>query len=164
MAAAPPLPPCRVQGLTLIELLVTMTILVMLLMAAVPFTLNWGHSAKTLEAKGSLVQAYAHAKALALRNPCGIAANASPNAAANLQASISGTVITLAVQVPSGCTYSYSWSTNLPSGVTLTLGGTAPVSGTPVTVALDNRGMPNSGTGYVLSRGGTQNDETGTLR
>lgn len=163
MAAAPALTPCRVQGLTLIELLVTITILVMLLMAAVPFTLNWGHSARTLEAKGTLVQAYSHTKALALRNPCGIAVNASPNTAANLQISTDGTTIALTVQPPAGCTYTHGWAANLPSGVTLTVGGAAPASGTPINIAIDNRGMPTGATGFVLSRGGTQNDETGTL-
>jgi len=164
MAAAPALPPCRVQGLTLIELLVTITILVMLLMTAVPFTLDWGRSAKTLEAKGALVQAYGHTKALALRNPCRIAENASPSTAANLQISTDGTTVALTVQPPTGCSYAHNWSANLPSGVTLTIGGVAPVSGTPVNIALDNRGMPAGATGYVISRGGTQNDETGTLR
>lgn len=161
--SAPALPPCRVQGLTLIEIMVTLTILVALLMTAVPFTIDWGHSAKTLDAKGTLIQAYSHTKALALRNPCNIAASASPSTAANLRISTDGTTIALTTQVPTGCTYAHDWSANLPSGVTLTIGGSAPVSGTPINIAIDNRGMPVGGTGFVLSRGGTQNNETGTL-
>jgi len=166
MAAAPALPPCRVQGLTLIEILVTLTILVALLMTAVPFTIDWGHSAKTLEAKGTLVQAYSHAKALALRNPCNIAVSASTNTAANLQISTDGMTIALAVQAPIGCTYTHGWSASLPSGVTLAIGTASPISptsGTPINIAIDNRGMPTVATDFVLSRGGTQNEEKGTL-
>ena len=41
--------------------------------------------------------------------------------------------------------------------------GTLLTPGTPLTVALDNRGLPAASTPFILRRGGHQNDETGTL-
>jgi hypothetical protein len=43
------------------------------------------------------------------------------------------------------------------------LNGTLLTSGTPLTVELDNRGLPAASTPFILRRGGHQNDETGTL-
>ena len=65
------------RGFTLIELMVTLAILAMLLLMAAPLAADWVHGARTLQARGTLVQGFAHAKALALRNPC-----ADPNATA----------------------------------------------------------------------------------
>ncbi|GGI21678.1 pilus assembly FimT family protein [Oxalicibacterium faecigallinarum] len=154
--SAPALPPGRVQGLTLIEILVTLTILVALLMTAVPFTLDWGHSAKTLEAKGTLIQAYSHAKALALRNPCGASA---VNNAASLEITINSP-IDLAIKTPA-CTYTdtHSWSAKLPSNVEFIQDAVTPATGSVITLVLNNRGMLTNRTTVILRRGGSQNDE-----
>ncbi|CAN5233210.1 hypothetical protein BH10PSE16_BH10PSE16_22950 [soil metagenome] len=56
--------------------------------------------------------------------------------------------------VPGGATV--YWKTDYPASVSTTLS-----SATPLTLGLDNRGTPLSATGYTLSRGGAQNDETG---
>ena len=165
-------PATAARGFTLIELLVTVAIVAVLALMAAPLTIDWVHGARTLQARGTLVQAYASAKALALRNPCE-APNASGASAATLEADTDGATITLRVraQGAAGCSYlathpNPQWEGRLPDGVALTLGGTLPAPGTPRTLALDNRGLPTGSgnvTQFVLRRGGTQNDETGTL-
>lgn len=157
------------RGFTLIELLVTLAILAMLLLMAAPLAADWVHGARTLQARGTLVQGFAQAKALALRNPCE-APNATGTHAAALQAQTDGATVTLNVlaQGGSGCAHLVArpnpqWSARLPGGVGLTLNGTLLTPGTPLTVALDNRGLPAASTPFILRRGGHQNDETGTL-
>ena len=159
------------RGFTLIELMVTLAILAMLLLMAAPLAADWVHGARTLQARGTLVQGFENAKALALRNPC-----ADPNAtgtppAAALQAQTDGATVTLNVlaQGGSGCALlgarpNPQWTARLPDGVGLTLNGTLlTTSSTPLTVNLDNRGLPAASTPFILRRGGHQNDETGTL-
>ena len=94
-------------------------------------------------------------------------------AAAALEAKIEGTTVTLNVlalpQGVSGCALlgarpNPQWTARLPDGVGLTLNGTLlTTSSTPLTVNLDNRGLPDPSTSFTLRRGGEQNDETGTL-
>ena len=161
------------RGFTLIELMVTLAILAMLLLMAAPLAADWVHGARTLQARGTLVQGFENAKALALRNP-----RADPNAtgtpaAAALAAKIEGTTVTLNVlalpQGVSGCALLVTrpdpqWTARLPDGVGLTLNGTLlTTSSTPLTVNLDNRGLPAASIPFTLRRGGHQNDETGTL-
>lgn len=156
----------RLRGFTLIELLVTLAVLAVLALAAVPLTVDWIHRARTLEARGLLLQGYAAAKAVALRNPCAMPLDAADGAAA-LQASTDGTTVTLRVTAD-GCNYlqahpNRQWSALLPGGVALTLDGTLlDVATTPLTLALG--GLPDAASAtFTLSRGGSQNDETGTL-
>ena len=158
------------RGFTLIELMVTLAILAMLLLMAAPLAADWVHGARTLQARGTLVQGFENAKAQALRNP-----GANPNAtgtpaAAALEAKIEGATVTLNVlaQGGSGCALlgarpNPQWTARLPDGVGLTLNGTLLTTGTPLTVNLDNRGLPAASTPFILRRGGHQNDETGTL-
>ena len=159
------------RGFTLIELMVTLAILAMLLLMAAPLAADWVHGARTLQARGTLVQGFENAKALALRNPC-----ADPNAtgapAAVLQAETDGATVTLNVLAQQGgsvCALlgarpNPQWTARLPDGVGLTLNGTLlTTSSTPLTVQLDNRGLPAASTPFILRRGGHQNDETGTL-
>ena len=166
------------RGFTLIELMVTLAILAMLLLMAAPLAADWVHGARTLQARGTLVQGFENAKALALRNPC---AAPDPDAAdphtalhaAALQAETDGTTVTLNVlalpQGVSGCALlgarpNPQWTARLPDGVGLTLNGTLlTTSSTPLTVNLDNRGLPAASIPFTLRRGGHQNDETGTL-
>ena len=160
------------RGFTLIELLVTLAILAMLLLMAAPLAADWVHSARTLQARGTLVQGFENAKALALRNPCADPNATGTPAAAALEAKIEGTTVTLNVlalpQGVSGCALldarpNPQWTARLPDGVGLTLNGTLLTTGTPLTVNLDNRGLPAASIPFILRRGGHQNDETGTL-
>ena len=168
------------RGFTLIELMVTLAILAMLLLMAAPLAADWVHGARTLQARGTLVQGFENAKALALRNPCG-APNETQAYAAVLQAEldVDGTTVMLNVRaqdkdavVPPGgsvCALLVTrpdpqWTARLPDGVGLTLNGTPLTSSsTPPPVKLDNRGVPTTSTSFILRRGGHQNDETGTL-
>lgn len=161
------------RGFTLIELLVTLAILAMLLLMAAPLAADWVHGARTLQARGTLVQGFENAKALALRNPCADPNATGTPAAAALEAKIEGTTVTLNVlalpQGVSGCALlgarpNPQWTARLPDGVGLTLNGTLlTTSSTPLTVNLDNRGLPAASIPFTLRRGGHQNDETGTL-
>ena len=160
------------RGFTLIELMVTLAILAMLLLMAAPLAADWVHGARTLQARGTLVQGFENAKALALRNPCADPNATGTPAAAALQAQTDGTTVTLNVlalpQGVSGCALldarpNPQWTARLPDGVGLTLNGTLLTTGTPLTVNLDNRGLPAASTPFILRRGGHQNDETGTL-
>ena len=76
------------RGFTLIELMVTLAILAMLLLMAAPLAADWVHGARTLQARGTLVQGFENAKALALRNPCAIGSG--------------GTVVTFKASVQDG--------------------------------------------------------------
>lgn len=161
------------RGFTLIELMVTLAILAMLLLMAAPLAADWVHGARTLQARGTLVQGFENAKALALRNPCADPNATGTPAAAALEAKIEGTTVTLNVlalpQGVSGCALldarpNPQWTARLPDGVGLTLNGTLlTTSSTPLTVTLDNRGLPAASIPFTLRRGGHQNDETGTL-
>lgn len=161
------------RGFTLIELMVTLAILAMLLLMAAPLAADWVHGARTLQARGTLVQGFENAKALALRNPCADPNATGTPAAAALEAKIEGTTVTLNVlalpQGVSGCALlgarpNPQWTARLPDGVGLTLNGTLlTTSSTPLTVNLDNRGLPAASIPFTLRRGGNQNDETGTL-
>lgn len=163
------------RGFTLIELMVTLAILAMLLLMAAPLAADWVHGARTLQARGTLVQGFENAKALALRNPCADPNATGTPAAAALEAKIEGTTVTLNVlalpQGVSGCALlgarpNPQWTARLPDGVGLTLNGTLlTTSSTPLTEKLDNRGLPVSAASipFTLRRGGHQNDETGTL-
>ena len=161
------------RGFTLIELMVTLAIMAMLLLMAAPLAADWVHGARTLQARGTLVQGFENAKALALRNPCADPNATGTPAAAALEAKIEGTTVTLNVlalpQGVSGCALlgarpNPQWTARLPDGVGLTLNGTLlTTSSTPLTVNLDNRGLPAASIPFTLRRGGHQNDETGTL-
>lgn len=158
-------------GFTLIELLVVIAILALLATMAAPFTMDWVYGSQTREARGKLNQAYATAKALALRNPLKAEGTGS---AALLRAVMANDVITLLVcpgdpvLTGTGATCvsghaSVAWQASLPAKVGLTLGGTTVSTSASATLKLNNRGMPDSGSSFTLSRGGSNNDETGTL-
>jgi hypothetical protein len=56
------------------------------------------------------------------------------------------------------------WTTSYFGPVTTTINGVAIATSTPATVDFDNRGAPQLGAVvYKISRGGSQNDETGTF-
>lgn len=179
-------PPLRTRGFTLIELVVTLAIMALLLFMAVPLATDWTYSARTLQARGTLVEGFAQAKALALRNPCA-APNGTGTHAATLRATTDGEKVTLSVlaqvnesllaqsdeslltQGDGSCTHltarpNPQWSASLPEGVTLTRNGTKLVTGARDNLNIDNRGLLSASSEFTLSRGGTQNDETITLQ
>ena len=153
-----------VSGFTLVELLVTITIMAVLLLGAVPAVNDWIHAAQAQEARGRLVQGYGVAKALALRNPGRV--GVPPAAAAGLRVVTLDDVSTLLVcresPTAAACVVggaSLVWEAALPVGVKIAIGGVAATA----TVSITSRGIPTTATSYTVSRGGPQNDETGTL-
>jgi len=154
-------------GLTLIELMVTIAILLLLLLTAIPLVDEWIYSAQTREARSKLIQAYGSAKALALRNPTKAIL---PNSAAGLRIVTSGTTSTLLVckgnPTDTACavngTNFYS-AFELPSNVGVAIAGVTATSSAPQIIGITNRGIPISTTTYTVSRGGIQNNESGIL-
>ena len=106
------------RGMTLIELAITLVLMAMLLLMAIPFARAWVDSNRQLQVRSQLWEAVAQARALALRNPSAISLpdHASAlllyNAAAN----------TLSVEPVASSTASsttdipVTWSANLVSG------------------------------------------------
>ncbi len=154
----------RQQGFTLVELLVTLAITSMVLLASAPYLSDWTYSRQIKDANSKLMSAYGLAKALALRNP-----EAAPAAAPAAGIKVVTGSSTRAIYVCKGdpasaaCTTGGSnvlWSADFPAAISMTLGGSSVTSGSAVTVAIDNRGVPTTGLvyGYTLSRGGSAND------
>jgi prepilin-type N-terminal cleavage/methylation domain-containing protein len=56
-------------GFTLIELMITIAIMALLLLAALPFTRDWVDSNRQMQARHLMWEAMAQTRALALRNP-----------------------------------------------------------------------------------------------
>ena len=159
----------RQRGFTLVELLVTLTITSLVLLASAPYLSDWTYSRQIKDANGKLLSAYGMAKALALRNP-----EAAPAAAPAAGIKVVTGASTRALYVCKGDPASAAcatgganllWSADFPAAIRMTLGGSSVTSGSAVTLAINNRGVPTSGTvyGYTLSRGGPTNDISRSL-
>lgn len=157
----------RDQGFTLIELMVTIALLALIMLASLPLTAGWVHSAQTAEARSKLEQAFGFAKALAMRNPCN---QVGSNQAARLTVKVGNETT---VEVRSGCqatdddaTDPPIWKAVLPSGVAVQLkDATSPITAKD-SIALTNRGelvSPDEGSAFKLSKGSQSNDQTGRL-
>lgn len=57
------------RGFTLIELMIGLTIMALLLLAAAPFTQAWVDGTRQMRARSNLVEAVSQARSLAMRNP-----------------------------------------------------------------------------------------------
>jgi prepilin-type N-terminal cleavage/methylation domain-containing protein len=155
------------RGFTLVELMVTITIVGLLLVMAGPLASDWVYGAQTHTARTQLIEGFDVAKALALRNPNNVVL---PSAVAGMRVTTDGTTTTVLVCTGSaaaaGCVAggaSVLWSTTYSGLVTTTINGATAVVGTPLTIDIDNRAEPSTGTAYTLARGGSQNNETGSL-
>ena len=111
----------RQRGMSLIELMVTVTLMFIIALAGVPLTKAWVDSAHQREAAGTMAEGLGRAKALAMRNPGGIADPAQPAAFACLSGS------TVAVARPDQSTAcgkgTLAWSASLPGGSSIALSG-----------------------------------------
>jgi len=111
------------RGMSLIELMVTVTLMCIIALVGVPLTKAWVDSAHQREAAGILAEGLGRARALAMRNPGGIADPAQPGAFVCLTGS------TVAVARPDQSTAcgkgTLAWSASLPIGSSIALPGKA---------------------------------------
>jgi len=155
------------RGFTLVELMITIAIVGILLVMAGPLATNWIISAQTHAARTQLIEGFDVAKALALRNPNGVAL---PSAAAGMKVMTDGTTTTVLVctgsSTAAGCVSngsSVQWSTTYSGLVSTTINGVTAAVGSPLTLDIDNRAEPSIGTAFTLARGASSNNETGSL-
>lgn len=142
-------------GFSLIELLVTISILAILLAIGVPLTTTWVQRARVSEATSKLSQAYGLALALAQRNPNGSAQGA---AAAGLKLVDQGVLV--CAGDPTSCaagSTAVKWKATFPSNAAVAIGA----SGVK-TLALDNTGIPLATSDFTVSCG--NESESGTLK
>ncbi len=149
------------RGFTLVEMMVSSSIASIALMSSAPFLSDWTYSRQTKDANSKVLSAYRLAKALALRNPEGVGVTA---AAAGVKLVTGSQLRVLYVCKGDPATAACGngganvlWSADFPAVVTMTLGGASVAGSSPVTLALNNRGAPTTGTvlRYTLSRGGS---------
>lgn len=157
------------QGLTLIELMVTLVVMAFLLLLGVSLGGDWVNGARTQQARSDLEQGWGVAKALALRNPCQTLEGQAAAVMTLQHLANDGYQLRVdAVAGASACSYLTgrtlpTWSVVLPAGVQVSIDGAALSAGTPRTWSINNRGLlvnPADNTSLVVQRGGTQNDET----
>lgn len=115
--------------------MVVLTIAMVLLLASVPLARSWMANARLGQAESQLLQAYAKARALALRNP--LAATGSTTAASLRIRDLRR------VEVYEGSSGTLAWSATLPAGVDswLAVDAAAASAGCGNTLSLDNAGL-----------------------
>lgn len=105
------------RGLSLIELMVTLALLAFLLSVGLPLTSGWVQSAHQRDAVGMLTEALGRAKALALRNPQGLADQSQPVAVTCLGKSTLSVVAASAKGVD--CGVGRAWAAQLPADASI---------------------------------------------
>ncbi|MEJ6004117.1 prepilin-type N-terminal cleavage/methylation domain-containing protein [Paucibacter sp. AS339] len=139
------------SGLSLIEMMVSITIMMLLALAVAPFASSWGSQAAVRQTQHMLQQAMSQLKANALRNPSGVSASA-----AAVLISVPGQLCVLSgLPAALNCNQG-GWVAQPPAGVTLN-------GALSQCIALDSTGMPvvatvggvNCGTAmnFVISKG-----------
>lgn len=116
--------------------MIVLTIAMLLLLASVPLARSWMANARLGQAESQLLQAYAKARAVALRNP--LAATGSMTAASLRIRDLRR------VEVYEGSSGALAWSATLPAGVDswLAADAAAASAGCSNTQPLDNAGLP----------------------
>ncbi len=118
------------RGVTLIELMIGLLIMVLLMLAALPFGVHWADGNRQLQMRSELVEGMAQARAIALRNP---SAQRSGVTAATLQLRAG----VLEVVVPGASTP--LWTSTVRSGTTFKLSGS---TGFASAAAMSSSGNP----------------------
>ncbi|AOY00669.1 prepilin-type N-terminal cleavage/methylation domain-containing protein [Jeongeupia sp. USM3] len=136
------------RGFTLIELMITIAILALLLAVGVPFTQRWGQSARVQQVESTLKQGFAHAKAVALRNPTG----ATTGSAAVLR--LEGDDLVVCEGAVTCTTANAVWRGSKPTSTTISLNGLATTGG----LGFSNQGMATASS-YTVSDGDETSDE-----
>lgn len=142
------------RGVTLIELMIVVVITLLLVLLGVPLASRWTHGSHVTESYGLLMQGYDQLRAVALRNPDGVAFGLT---AAGMKL-IDGRTLLVCRGNPAGpdCDddgSALAWSADLVrgNGVQITIGGDANAE-----IALDNTGMPittPTARDYVIRKG-----------
>jgi prepilin-type N-terminal cleavage/methylation domain-containing protein len=156
-------------GFTLVELLVTLAITSILLLASATYLNDWTYNRQLKDAKSKLLSSFVQARAMALRNPNAVRGDALIAAGVRLDTGVSNSTLFICAGDPvdtTGCAAggrSLLSSVNFPATIALTLR----LSGNNVNSILLNRSglptTPNQVYGYTLSLGGSANDVSGTL-
>lgn len=145
----------QLAGLTLIELAVTLVILAFLAMVAAPFSMAWANNAAVAQALATVREADTRARAVALRNPKGIADATLPAAMIKLDASAN--TFSLYSCDANPCTTTsgnLAWKASIPSGASVQLSGSSSAN-----VNYNNRGLALDSSGntvaltYSISKG-----------
>jgi prepilin-type N-terminal cleavage/methylation domain-containing protein len=164
----------KCSGFTLIEVVVTLAIVALLVLATAPLASDWVYRSTTHTALTQVTLGFNVAKALALQNPNAVAV---PTAAAGMKITTDGTTTTVYVCTGSsagtgctgtGCTAaalgaSVKWCTTYSGLVTTSLNALAATTTTSLTLDFDNRGEPSAATAFTFTRGNSSNNETVTL-
>jgi len=152
-------------GFSLVEWMVVVSLTAMLGLVTIPFTSDWGHSADCRTAASVLSFGFSKARAVAMRNP---AAAAQGSAAAGMKVSLGSSQAQVYVcrgsASSTGCVSggtSVLWTGQYRATVATTVGGATLSKTNTLTIDVDNRGTPLSGTSFNLTLGGAS--EVGTF-
>ena len=116
-------------------MMVTVTVMLLLAVAAAPFTSSWGSQASVRQTQTLLMQGMSQLKALALRNPSA----SSGNSAADVLVAVPGRLcVRPGVPAALDCS-SVSWTSTPPASIKLN-------NASSQCVALDSGGMPVAAT------------------
>ena len=155
---------------------VVLAISTLLLMGGTQLSTRWVSGTQTHEAQTKLAWGYEQAKALALRNPCGV--HGTEDAAATLLARNVDGVVQLQLlagdtnHTPDTCAFlqhrpNPQWQSALPRGVVLHINAQVLSADEHAQrMKLDSRSLPlqQQTYHYRLSKGKTSTDEIGTLQ
>lgn len=113
-------------GVSLIESMLAITISGWLLVSGFPLTQNWVASTRVRDAQGLLAQGVSRAKAVALRNPGGVAGNAAAAMLCIDSGQLRLFAATRSPQSAAACASSGAlWSANLPASTRVFSGDTS---------------------------------------
>ncbi|THT98686.1 hypothetical protein E9531_14020 [Lampropedia puyangensis] len=151
------------RGVSLIELMVTITVMFFLLLVAVPLTASWIHSAQVGKSKGLLMQATSQAKAIALRNPARVKTDSSEAAVTAGIKLLPNAVVLVCKSDPtdSNCAEggaNVQWRTDLSRGAGVAVTINDKEQGT---IGFDYAGMLVAAADFKISKGAEH--ETGQL-
>ena len=134
------------QGFTLIELMIALALVAILATVAAPYTASWMHTAQVQTTVANLEQAYAKAKALALRNSAGVTGR---DPAASVKIIGNAMIVCAGEPGGAGCALGGGdliWLGDVTDGVSIQWGG-APLTA----IAFDNSGQAIDGSGNPLA-------------
>jgi len=122
------------SGFTLVELVVTLVIVVLIMLVAVPFTQSWVNSASVRESKSLLQQAYSRARAMGLAN-----ANEIKDGTAAAYMCVANAKLYVQPITATTCGTDFAWTGDIKSNTSITVGTTSSIFSC---MGLNNLGLP----------------------